>query len=126
MINNDKEHLDMKRVPAVFALALAIATLAFPLQAATETWKSLPLMDGHCIGKMADKADEHPRSCALQCAKGGYGVITADGKFLRFDAAGTEKALAALQASEKKDHLRATVTGTLDGEVISVSSIALD
>ncbi len=116
----------MKRTIGVIAFALAVATLAFPLHAATETWKSVPLMDGHCISKMADKPDEHPRSCALQCAKGGYGVITADGKFLRFDDAGNEKALAALKASEKTDHLRATVTGTLNGDVISVSSLSID
>ena len=116
----------MKRAIGVFAFILAVATLAFPLQAATETWKNVPLMDGHCSGKMADKADEHPRSCALQCAKGGYGLITADGKFLRFDEAGNEKALAALKASEKTDHLRATVTGTLNGDVITVSSLSID
>jgi hypothetical protein len=115
----------MKRF--AFALALAVvATLAFPLHAATQTWKNVSLMDGHCISKMAENADEHPRSCALQCSKGGYGVITTDGKFLRFDEAGNEKALEALKKSEKNDHLRATVTGTLEGETITVSSIALD
>jgi hypothetical protein len=109
------------------ALALAITFLAFPVFAAdAETWKGLPLMDGHCITKMAENPDAHPRSCALQCAKGGYGVITADGKFLRFDEGGNEKALEALKKSDKKDHLRATVTGTLDGDVITVSSISIE
>jgi hypothetical protein len=115
--------MEMKRI-GLFALALALASLTFPLHA--ETWKSLPLMDGHCIGKMAKDPDAHPRSCALQCAKGGYGVITADGKFLKFDEAGNAKALAALQKSEKKDHLRATVEGTLKDDVINVTSIVLD
>ena len=113
----------MKRVPAVFALALAIATLAFPLQAATETWKSLPLMDGHCIGKMADKADEHPRSCALQCAKGGFGIVAADGTYLKFDKAGNEQATALLKASKSVDHIRVNVTGTRKGDTIEVSSL---
>ncbi len=109
------------------ALALAVTLLAFPVLAAdAETWKSLPLMDGHCITKMAENPDAHPRSCALQCAKGGYGVITAEGKFLKFDEAGNEKALAALKKSDRKDHLRATVTGSLDGDVITVSSISIE
>lgn len=109
------------------ALALAVTFLALPVLAAdAETWKNVPLMDGHCITKMAENPDAHPRSCALQCAKGGYGVITAEGKFLRFDEAGNEKALAALKKSDKKDHLRATVTGSLDGEVITVSSISIE
>ncbi len=107
-----------------FVFLAALFLLTFPLRA--ETWKSLPLMDGHCVAKMAKDADSHPRSCAIQCAKGGYGVITADGKFLRFDEAGNEKALALLQKSDKKDHLRATVAGTLDGDVIAVETIVLD
>ncbi len=117
----------MKRSIGFLALVFAVASLAFPLHAgAVETWKSLPLMDGHCSGKMAADPDAHPRSCALQCAKGGYGVITADGKFLKFDDAGNEKALAALQKSDKKDHLRATVTGTLAGDVITVTSVSIE
>jgi len=110
----------MKRLIGFLAFA---SVLAFPLSA--ETWKSLPLMDGHCSTKMADDPDSHPRSCALQCEKGGYGVIV-DGKFLKFDEAGNEQALAALKKSEKKDHLRATVDGTLKGDVIAVTSISIE
>lgn len=110
----------MKRLIGFLAFA---SVLAFPLSA--ETWKSLPLMDGHCSTKMAGDPDSHPRSCALQCEKGGYGVIV-DGKFLKFDEAGNEKALEALKKSEKKDHLRATVDGTLKGDVIAVTSIVLE
>ena len=50
--------------PAGAAVGFALAAFAAPVQA--ETWKSLPLMDGHCIAKMADAPDAHPRSCALQ------------------------------------------------------------
>jgi len=116
----------MKRSIGLLAFVFAVASLASPLQAAdAQTWKSLPLMDGHCVEKTAADPDAHPRSCALQCAAGGYGVI-ADGKFLKFDETGNEKALAALKKSEKKDHLRATVTGILQGDVITVSSIAVE
>lgn len=107
-------------------LAVAVVLVAFTLPLHAEAWKGLPLMDGHCITKVADKADEHPRSCAIQCAKGGYGIITADGKFLKFDEAGNKKALEALEESDKKDHLRATVEGTLNGDIITVSSISIE
>jgi hypothetical protein len=114
----------MKRPRGFLAVAFALAALTLPLHA--EAWKSLPLMDSHCVTKMADKPDEHARSCALQCSKGGYGVITADGKFLKFDEAGNKKALEALKKSDKKDHLRATVEGTLNGDVITVASITIE
>ncbi len=117
----------MKRLIGLLAFTFAVVAFVFPLQAAdAETWSNVALMDGHCSTKMAKDPDAHPRSCALQCAKGGYGVITADGKFLKFDEAGNEKALEALKKSEKNDHLRATVKGTLNGDVITVSSIAIE
>jgi hypothetical protein len=105
--------------------ALAILSLvAIPLHA--ETWKNVSIVDGHCAAKVSKDPDSHARSCALQCAAGGYGVVTAEGKFLKFDEAGSKKALEALQKSEKKDHLRGTVEGTLKDDVITVTSIALD
>lgn len=107
-------------------LLVAVAVLAIPCTLRADTWKSVPLMDGHCSEKMAKNPDDHPRACAMQCAKGGYGVITADGKYLKFDEAGNAKALEALQESEKSDHLRATVEGTLNGDTIAVTSITLE
>ena len=114
----------MTRSIGFLAVAFALAALAAPVHA--ETWKSLPFMDGHCIAKMADDPDAHPRSCALQCSKGGYGLIAAEGKFLKFDDEGNKKALEALRKSDRKDHLRATVEGTLDGDVITVTSISIE
>ena len=123
-VQQQREEINMKRAIGTLAVALAVVSLAVPAYA--ETWKALPLMDGHCITKMAKDPDSHPRSCAMQCAKGGYGVITADGKYLKFDEEGNKKALDALKKSEKKDHLRATVDGTLEGDVITVKSITLE
>lgn len=114
----------MRRTITFLAVTFAMLCLGSTLHA--EQWKSLPLMDGHCVGKMAKDPDAHPRSCALQCAKGGYGLIAADGTYLRFDEEGNKKALEALKKSEKKDHLRATVEGTRKGDVITVESITLD
>ena len=103
-----------------------VAAVAFALAAGAawaESWTNVALVDQNCADKTKADPDSHPRSCAIKCAKGGYGVWTADGKYLKFDAAGSEKALALLNASDRKDHLRVDVTGTLDGEALKVESI---
>ncbi|HKY31015.1 MAG TPA: hypothetical protein VJV23_00660 [Candidatus Polarisedimenticolia bacterium] len=108
-----------------FMLVIA-GLLAFPLGAAAETWKDVPVIDTLCVAKVKAEPDKHTRQCALQCAKGGYGLLTPEGAYLTFDAAGNEKTLAALKATKKADHLRATVTGERNGESITVTSISIE
>lgn len=81
------------------------------------------LVDMNCKGK--DLA-EHTKQCAMRCAKSGFGLVTADGKFVKFDEAGNTKALDALKASAKEKDLKATVTGKVDGDSIQVESVTLD
>ena len=107
------------------SLVLLVLALALPLSA--ETWKNVSLMDGGCA-KKADKLaspDAHTKACALQCEKAGYGTVV-DGKFVKFDAKGNKMAKKALMKSDKKDHLRANVTGEMKDGVIHVSSMNLD
>ncbi len=109
----------------LFASILVAAVL--PLAAAAETWDNAPLIDQNCSAKYTLKdVDTHTRGCALSCASSGFGILTADGKYLRFDDAGTKKALAALKATKKQDHLRATVTGQQMNDTIKVESLKLD
>jgi hypothetical protein len=72
-------------------------------------------------------AEAHTRECALMpaCQKSGYGVFTYDNKFLKFDEAGSRKALAALKASKKEDDLKVEVTGEIQGDTIKVASLKL-
>src|SRR5579862_2505268 len=72
-------------------------------------------------------AEAHTRECALMpaCQKSGYGVFTYDNKFLKFDEAGSRKALAALKASKKEDDLKVEVTGEIQGDMIKVASLKL-
>jgi hypothetical protein len=108
-------------------IASILIAAVLPLAAAAETWSSAPLLDQNCSVKYTLKdAGTHTRSCALSCASSGFGILTPDGKFLKFDDAGSKKALAALKASNKSDHLRATVTGDLANDTIKVQSIKLD
>ena len=102
-----------------------IALLAAPLLCAAATWKDVSIVDSDCAVKVKDNPDAHTRSCAQQCAKSGYGILTTDGKFLKFDTAGNDKAVAALQGSKASDHLRATVTGDLKGDTIQVKSVKM-
>jgi hypothetical protein len=92
-----------------------------------EEWKNVSLVDAMCAEKDAVKADpdKHPAKCAVACAKSGYGIM-ADGKFLKFDDAGNKQASAALAATKKTDHLRATVTGERKGDQIAVQKVTLD
>lgn len=109
-------------------LALIFAAAAVPLVLQAETWSNAPLMDTMCAAKDAMKADpdSHPTKCAIRCQGSGFGVLTADGKFLKLDKAGNDLAVAALKATKKADHLRVTVQGERKGDEIQVQSLVLD
>lgn len=104
----------MKRYLGITAGLCLLSTLAL-----AETWSGT-LVDVNCKAK--DLAT-HTKKCAVGCAKSGYGLMLSDGKFVKLDEEGNTKALAALKAYEKDTDLKATVSGTLDGDVIKVSSI---
>lgn len=86
-----------------------------------ETWTGT-LVDVMCKGR--DLAS-HITQCAFACAKGGFGLVLADGKFVKFNQGGNAKALALLKATNKEKDLKAKVSGTLDRETIRVESIEL-
>ena len=70
----------------------------------------------------------HDRKCLLMpaCQRSGYGVFTYEtSKFLAFDPAGNQKALALIQAGKKQDDMRVEVTGEVAGDKIKVSSLKL-
>jgi hypothetical protein len=109
-------------------LLLVAALAAFPLAAQAEVWKNASLLDTMCSAKDKVKSnpDSHPTSCALQCSKSGYGIVTSEGKYLKFDQAGNDQVLTALKSTKKTDHLRVTVDGDLKGDTIAVKSVSLD
>jgi len=108
------------------ALTILAGLLALPLAATAETWKNVPVIDTSCLAKVKADPDKHTTACALQCAKGGYGLVATDGTYLKFDATGNEQTVAALKATKKTDHLRATVEGSKDGDTVKVKSVTLD
>ncbi|HEY1435478.1 MAG TPA: hypothetical protein VGG65_08890 [Thermoanaerobaculia bacterium] len=109
-------------------LLLAVVLAAAPLVASAEVWKNASLLDTMCSAKEQVKKDPdaHPTSCALQCAKSGFGIVASDGKYLKFDQAGNDQVMAALKSTKKTDHLRVNVDGELKGDTIAVKSVTLD
>ena len=105
----------MKRTFTVFSATLALAGAML----AASTWNGT-VVDVMCKGK--DLAN-HTAKCAVNCAKGGYGLVLSDGKFVKFDESGNAKALAALKATSKEKDIKAKVTGSLEDDVIKVESI---
>jgi len=106
----------MKRI-----LLLSAAVSLFSIGAFAESWNGT-LVDVMCKGK--DLAS-HSTKCAVSCAKGGYGLVLPDGKFVKFDEAGNAKALMTLKSTSKEKDLKAKVSGTLDGDTVKVESIEL-
>jgi hypothetical protein len=110
----------------VLAIVGSLCLLSAGGAAAAENWSNVSLIDTMCSTKAKAKPDEHTKACAVQCAKSGFGIVTADGSFLKFDDNGNAKVLAALNASKKSDHLRVSVSGERQGETIKVASVKID
>jgi hypothetical protein len=106
-----------------FLVLLGLA--AMPALAAVETYKDVSVVDVNCSKKVAADPDSHTRACALKCAASGFGIVTKDKQFLKFDAEGNAKIADALKASDKKDHLRVDVSGDVQGDTLKVTSIKL-
>lgn len=104
-----------------FAILTAAASLFLGAAFAGSTLNGT-LVDVMCKDK--DLAG-HTTKCALGCAKGGFGLVLGDGKFVKFDEAGNAKALAALKATSKEKELKAKVTGTVDGDNVQVETIEI-
>jgi hypothetical protein len=106
-------------------LSLVVVLLSLPLAALADSWKGVSLVDQTCHDQVKGSPDAHTKSCALKCADSGYGIFTSDGKWLKLDDKGNKDAVAALQKTKKKDHLRVDVEGTQKGDTIQVASLSI-
>jgi len=112
----------MRRLTSLLVL---LGLCAMPAFAFGATYENVPVVDVNCSKKVAANPDAHTRDCALKCSGSGFGIVTSDQKFLKFDAAGNAKMVEALKASGKKDHLRVNVDGDVQGDTLKVTSIKL-
>jgi hypothetical protein len=104
---------------------LLLLVLTLPAFAAAEDWSNVPIIDTQCSTKAKANPDAHARSCALACAKCGFGIVDKDGNYLKFGNKGNQEALKEFQESNKKDRLRVDVSGTKEGNEIQVKSLKL-
>lgn len=109
----------------VASLTLLFGMYAIPAFSGTESFTNVSVIDSNCSTKAAADPDSHTRECALKCQSSGFGILTKDHKFLKFDSAGNAKITEALKGSDRKDHLRVDVTGDVKGDTLQVSSIKL-
>jgi hypothetical protein len=109
----------MRKILSLIALVFALAGAS---QAAEWTGH---LMDSMCAPTMRDKAASHTAECMKGCRDSGYGLVTQDGKYIKFNEAGNTKAVAELERSGKQENLLVKVAGELKGGVIQVESITM-
>ena len=103
-----------------------------------ETKSTSPSFTGYLVDKMcgsryvkgdataaAEKGAKHSKACALDedCAATGFGIIM-DGKYWKFDEAGDKMAADYLNKTEKKSNILVEVSGSKDGDMLKVKSVA--
>ena len=94
-------------------LLTILSGVTFSAALYAESWTGT-VVDIMCKGK---DLSSHTRECAVTCAKGGYGLVLGDGKFVKFNEAGNAKTFSMLKKLTREKDLKAKVTGKLDGEV---------
>ena len=103
-----------------------MAVSAFAAEATVKGY----LVDLSCAAEGAGQPGfgaKHSKSCLQmdECAKSGYGVLTDDKKVIRFDSASNKKAKEFIADLKKAKDIKVNVTGTVNGENITVSKIEL-
>lgn len=123
----------MNKIVGLFVLASFVALPALAQEKKAEG-KSVTLhgyvVDVMCSKKMSksgtamEKAANHTKDCALSdgCAASGYGIFS-DGKYYKFDAAGSKEAKAMLEKSTKEKGMLFDVTGKMKGGTVAVASM---
>jgi hypothetical protein len=88
------------------------------------------LVDVACSARRIRKAGPpivHSRMCMQMpaCSESGYGLLTEDKQFIRFDEESNQKVKKLLSETSKENDFRITVTGSREGETIKISKIEL-
>jgi hypothetical protein len=127
----------MKNIFSILAVVLMAVTLA-PAQANFEMMRSTSqptapqavvtgyLLDAKCAtanpNRLTTVASSHTTACAIGCPTGEYGVVW-DGLWVPFDEKSSKKVAKLLSKTSTEKGLRVTAKGTLNGEILTVSSL---
>ena len=114
----------MRRIALVLLTAAALSAFA------AETKVQGYLVDLACASEEGQKPGfgaKHSKMCLQmpECVKSGYGVLTDDKKVIKFDAASNAKAKQFIAGMKKDKDIKVNVTGTVNGERMTVSKIEL-
>jgi hypothetical protein len=114
----------MKKLTLVLLTAVALSAFA------ADTKVQGYLVDIACASEEGQRPNfgiKHSKECLQMpdCAKSGYGLLTEDKKVIRFDAASNEKAKQFIAELKKNNDIKVNVTGTINGNQMSVSKIEL-
>ncbi len=107
-------------------LFLALSGSAWAADASLQGY----LIDVSCASRNAHKpgyAAGHGRTCLRMpsCADSGYGVLTDDQRFIKFDQNGNELARKLLADLAQETGIKVTVNGAVDGDHLAVASLRL-
>jgi hypothetical protein len=90
-----------------------------PAQAAGQSITGM-LVDAAC------KASQPTADCEVSGNTASFGIMTSDGKFLKFDASGNRKAKSEIEKSKKTGKVSASVTGSVDGsDTVHVENLSV-
>jgi hypothetical protein len=87
-------------------------------QDAIQSWTGT-LVDAGC------KTSTPAQACEVSTSTANFGILTSNGKFLKFDAEGNSKAKAAIGEAKQAGKVSATVAGKLAGDTIYVQDFKL-
>jgi hypothetical protein len=117
-----------RRITVIY-LAAFLSILGAASLAADDVVKGY-LMDVACSARRMQKPGPpatHSRGC-LQvpaCSDSGYGILTEEKRFIRFDEEGNQKVRKLLAETSRQSDFKISVTGTMEGDRLKVSKIEL-
>ena len=108
---------------------LLLVTLSASAFAGAVTIKGY-LMDVSCSARKMRKdgaAAAHTKACLRvpYCDQSGFGILTEDKQFIKFDEGGNAKVRKFLADIAKENDIRVTVSGSIDHDQIKVDKIEL-
>ena len=114
----------MKKFALILFAAMAVSSFA------ADTQVKGYLVDLACAaedGQQAGFGAKHTKGCLQMpdCVKSGFGVLTDDKKVIKFDKAGNEQAMKFIADLKKEKDIKVAVTGTVNGDNITVTKIDL-
>ncbi len=121
----------MKNLLLVLLALVMVSGVSFSQTKKAKKAASTTSWTGYVVDKMCKsdipytKGKGHTKECLLaeDCISTGFGLATADGKWIAFDKKGSDMAGNYIKASKKSKDFLVVVNGKMKGSTIEVSSI---